>query len=87
MPDPAAQLAVSNVVELVVTICGFGGLGGLTYAGLTRLRAKVELLHSQNQKDHKRMTDELEKINGAGRKATDDITRLRARCNERHKDG
>jgi predicted dinucleotide-binding enzyme len=86
MPDPAAQL-VSYLMQNLVTIGGFGTVGGLTVLSFVKLRTEVRMFNEQNQKDHKRMTDELEKLNGSTRKATTDIAKLKATYEERHRDG
>jgi hypothetical protein len=85
MPDPATQI-VSHLMDNLITIGGFGGLGGLTFMSFVKLRTEVRMYHEQNQRDHKRMTEELKKINGAARKATDDITKLKATYEERHRE-
>jgi hypothetical protein len=81
---PEAVASSHTLIDAIIAICGFGGVSGVTIVAFAKLKTQVGMLDAQNQKDHKEIKAELRQINGAGRKATDAITAIETRCEERH---
>jgi hypothetical protein len=77
---PPTDISVASNTLEYITAGGFSALAILNYINYVKLKMSSD----QNQKDHKAIREELKNINGAGRKATDDISRIEARCEERH---